>query len=89
MCIRQIVTQSGIPVRFNDQHEPAFSGLRKTLGLQVEGRVAPLQQQTPTTPVRKPIPFLPIAHEGKSFVGSAQTIKMGSGSTGRKLIRGY
>jgi hypothetical protein len=89
MCIRQILTQSGIPVKFNDQHEPAFSGLRKTLGLKVKGQEPPLQEQTSAASVRKPIPFLPRAREGKSFIGSAQTIKMGSGSTNRKLIRGY
>lgn len=86
MCIRLVMIASGIPVKFDDKHEPAFSGLRKKLGLKVENDSEESEQQAPA-PI-KVRPNIEIAREPAGFVASGRSFKMGCGMGGQKMIRG-
>lgn len=91
MCVRQIITAVGIPVTFDDRHEPAFSGLRKTLGLKIRNEEGQSEQKNPLPPAQaiKTDPRLLVARPTAGFMASGRSYKMGCGIGGRKLIRGY
>ena len=84
MSVQTVLTPTGIPVRYNDRNEPLFSGLRRTLGLKVEGKE---EVKESAVPVAEKLPRrIPIFQPPTVAMGSVS--RSGTGRGHRRLMRG-